>query len=147
MSLKETLMGELKTAMKEKDEIRKNTITMVRAAILQVEKDQRIILDEEAILEVIAREVKKRRDSLPDYERSNRPDLVEQIKTEIDILLKYLPAQLTEEEIREIVKAAVDEVKPQSQKDMGKLMAVIMPKVKGRADGKIINQIVKEMIS
>jgi uncharacterized protein YqeY len=147
MSLKETLMGELKTAMKEKDEIRKNTITMVRAAILQVEKDQRITLDEEGILDVIAREVKKRRDSLPDYEKSNRPDLVEQIKEEINILLKYLPTQLTEEEIREIVKAAVDEVKPQSPKDMGKLMAVIMPKVKGRADGKIVNQIVKEMIS
>ncbi len=147
MSLKEKLMLDLKDAMKEKDTIRKNTVQMVRSAILQFEKDNLCELDEEGVLDVIARELKKRRDVLPEYEKSGRDDLIKGISREIEILLTYLPKQLTKEELEVIVSDAVAEVGATSMKDMGKIMAAVMPKVKGRADGKMINAIVKEKLS
>ncbi len=147
MALKEQLMLDLKEAMKEKDVIRKNTVQMVRSAILQFEKDNLCELDEEGVLDVIARELKKRRDVLPEYEKSGREDLIADISREIEILLTYLPAQLTEEELEVIVTDAISETGATSMKDMGRIMAIIMPKTKGRADGKIINRIVKEKLS
>lgn len=147
MSLKNRLLNEMKTAMKNKDTIRKNTIQMVRAAILQAEKDKQIELDNDSIIEVITKEVKKRKSALPDYEKSNRHDLVENLNEEIRILNEFLPEQLSEEEIKNIVKDAIEEVKAESMKDMGKIMANVMPKVKGRADGKIVNKIVKDCLS
>ena len=117
---------------------------MARAAVLQVEKDNKITLDDDGIIEILAKEVKKRRDSLPDYEKSRRQDLVDNLKTEIDILLKYLPQQLTEEELEVIVKKAIQDTGANSAKDMGKMMQAVMPLVKGRADGKMINQIAKK---
>lgn len=146
MSLKEVLQQDLKTAMKEKDSIRKNVITMVRAAILQIEKDKRIELDEEGVIEVIAKGVKQRRDSIPDFERGNRQDLVENINKEIDILMAYLPQQLTEDEVSRIVSDTIIEVGAQSVKDMGKVMSALMPKLKGRADGKLVNILVKQQL-
>lgn len=147
MALKEKLMEDLKEAMKEKDTIRKNTVQMVRSAILQFEKDNLKELDEDGVLEVIARELKKRRDVLPEYEKSGRDDLLEGIKREIEILLSYLPKQLTQEELAVIVAEVIEETGATSMKDMGKIMAAVMPKVKGRADGKMINAIVKEKLS
>ena len=147
MALKETLMQDLKDAMKEKNTIRKNTVQMVRSAILQFEKDNLTELDEEGVLEVIAKELKKRRDVLPEYEKSGRDDLISDIKREIEILLAYLPAQLTREELEEIVIAAISETGAASMRDIGKIMAIVMPKVKGRADGKMINEIAKEKLS
>lgn len=147
MSIKDKLMDDLKAAMKDKDTIRKNTVQMVRSAILQFEKDNLTELDDEGILDVIARELKKRRDVLPEYEKSGRDDLIGDIKREIEILLSYLPEQLTQEELEEIVTAAIAEVGATSMKDMGKIMAAVMPKTKGRADGKMINAIVKEKLS
>ena len=147
MALKETLMQDLKDAMKEKNTIRKNTVQMVRSAILQFEKDNLTELDEEGVLEVIAKEFKKRRDVLPEYEKSGRDDLISDIKREIEILLAYLPAQLTREELEEIVIAAISETGAASMRDIGKIMAIVMPKVKGRADGKMINEIAKEKLS
>ncbi len=146
MTIKDKLLEELKSAMKERDEIRKNTITMVRSAILQVEKDNKITLDEQGIIEVIAKEVKKRKDSLPEYEKSNREDLIDALKTEIDILMKYLPEQMSEQEVEKVVKETVDELGVSSVKDMGKVMAAVLPKVKGRADGKLVNQIVRKYL-
>ena len=110
MALKETLMQDLKDAMKDKDTIRKNTVQMIRSAILQFEKDNLTELDEEGVLEVIAKELKKRRDVLPEYEKSGRDDLIADIKREIEILLGYLPAQLTREELEEIVVAAIFQI-------------------------------------
>ncbi len=147
MALKEKLMDDLKAAMKDKDTIRKNTVQMVRSAILQFEKDNLTELDEEGVLDVIARELKKRRDVLPEYEKSGREDLIGDIKREIEILLSYLPEQLTKEELEKIVTDAIEKTGAASMKDMGKIMAFVMPAVKGRADGKMINAIVKEKLS
>ncbi len=147
MELKEKLMLDLKEAMKEKDTVRKNTVQMVRSAILQFEKDNLCELDEAGVLDVIARELKKRRDVLPEYEKSGREDLIAGISREIEILLTYLPKQLTKEELEVIVSEAISAVGATSMKDMGKIMAAVMPKTKGRADGKMINAIVKEKLS
>lgn len=144
MSFKQVLQEDLKAAMKEKDTLRKNAITMVRAAILQQEKDKKIEMDDEAILEVIAKEVKQRKDSIPDFQKGNRPDLVENLEKEIEILMSYLPQQLSEEEIEEIVSQTIFEVGAQSAKDIGLVMKALMPKVKSRADGRLVNQIVKK---
>lgn len=146
MSLKEQLLEDLKNAMKDKDVIKKNTVQMTRAAILQVEKDSRITLNDDGILDIIAKEVKKRRDVLPDYEKSGRQDLIDALKAEIDVLLQYLPQQLTEEELEVIVRQAVQDTGATSAKDMGRIMQAVMPLVKGRADGKMINGIVKKII-
>ena len=147
MSLKETLMNDLKEAMKDKDIIRKNTVQMVRSSVLQYEKDNKVELDDEGVIEVIAKELKKRRDVLPEYEKSGRDDLIGDIKREIEILLAYLPKQLTREELETIVKDAIAQVGATSMKDMGKIMAAVMPQTKGRADGKTINEIVKGILS
>ena len=147
MDIRETLMQDLKSAMKEKNTIKKNTVTMIRSAILQFEKDNLTELDEEGIMEIIAKELKKRRDVLPEYEKSGRDDLIAGINREIEILLAYLPAQLTREELEVIVSDAIAETGATSMKDMGKIMATVMPKTKGRADGKMINAIVKEKLS
>lgn len=146
MSLKERLLEDMKNAMKQKDTVSKNAIQMARAAILQVEKDNQITLDDDGIIEVIAKEVKKRRDVLPDYERSGRQDLVDELKAEIDVLMKYLPQQLSEEELEAIARQVVEETGASSPKDMGRVMQAVMPKVKGRADGKIVNAIVKKIL-
>ena len=147
MSLKEKLMDDLKSAMKDKDTIRKNTVQMVRSAVLQFEKDNKKELDDEGVLEVVARELKRRRDVLPEYEKSGRADLLADINREIEILLAYLPKQLTREELEAIVSDAIEKTGAASMKDMGKIMAFVMPAVKGRADGKEINAIVKEKLS
>ena len=147
MSLKERLADDLKAAMKDKNTVRKNVVQMVRAGVLQVEKDKKVTLDDEGILDVIAKQLKQRRDSLPDYEKSGREDLIAELKAEMDVLMEYLPAQLTEDELREIVKQAVLDTGASSMKDMGKIMAEVMPKTKGRADGKMINEIAKAMLT
>ena len=147
MSLKQVLLDDLKAAMKEKDNIKKNVITMVRAGILQIEKDKKIELDDEGVLEVIAKAVKQRKDSIPDYERGDRPDLVENLKKEIDVLMTYLPQQLSEDELDSIVAQTIYEVGAQSVKDMGRVMKALMPKVKGRADGILVNELVKKHLN
>jgi uncharacterized protein YqeY len=146
MSLKEQLLEDMKNAMKQKDTVVKNTVQMARAAILQIEKDNKITLDDDGVIDVIAKEVKKRRDVLPEYEKSGRQDLVDSLKAEIDVLMKYLPQQLTEEELEVIVRQAVNETGAVSARDMGKVMQAVMPKVRGRADGKMINAIVKRIL-
>ena len=147
MSLKERLADDLKAAMKDKNVVRKNVVQMVRAGVLQFEKDKQVTLDDEGVLDVIAKQLKQRKDSLPDYEKSGREDLIATLKAEMDVLMEYLPAQLTKEELEVIVREAVEKTGASSMKDMGKIMAEVMPKTKGRADGKMINEIAKAMIS
>ena len=146
MSIKETLAQDLKLSMKEKDLIRKNTVQSIRAAILQVEKDNLKELDDDAIIDVIAKELKKRKDVLPDYEKSGREELITQLNREIEIVMGYLPSQLSEDELDEIVKNAVESTGASSMKDMGKIMAEVMPKIKGRADGKLVNELAKKYL-
>lgn len=147
MTLKDKLAEDLKLSMKSKDTIRKNTVQSVRAAVLQVEKDNKVTLDDEGVIEVIAKELKKRKDVLPDYEKSGRDDLIGDLKKEIEVLVGYLPSQLTKEELDEIVKKSIESVGAISIKDMGKIMADVLPKVKGRADGKMVNEIVRTYLS
>ena len=147
MSLKDKLMDDLKSAMKDKDTVRKNAVQMVRASVLQVEKDNKLTLDDEGVIEVVAKEVKKRKDVLPEYEKSGRQDLIEELTREIEVLMVYLPQQMSEEEIEALVIDAIAQTEAKSMKDIGKVMAVIMPKTKGKADGKVINNFVKKHLS
>ena len=145
--LKEKLLEDLKNCMKEKNVLRKNVIQMIRASILQVEKDKQIELDDNQILEIIAKECKKRKDSLADFEKSGREDLINQVKEEIAIIGEYLPKELSREEIEEIVKQVIAETGAQSMKDMGTVMKGSKEKIGPRADGRTINEIVKALLS
>ena len=144
--LKEKLLEDLKSAMKEKDEIKKNTVQMVRAAILQVEKDKGITLEDNQVLDIIAKESKKRKDSLVDFEKSGREDLISGVKKEIEILSEYLPKQLSKEEITTIVKQIIEQTGATSIKDMGIIMKEAKEKMGASADGKTINEVVKELL-
>jgi uncharacterized protein YqeY len=146
MSLKETLADDLKAAMKEKDKIRKDAVQMVRAAILQVEKDQKITLDDAGVIEVVARELKKRKDSLSDFEKGGRQDLIDNTTREIEVLSKYLPEQLSDEALEQIVRESIVEAGAQTIKDMVKVMKIILPKVKGKAEGSKVNALVKKVL-
>ena len=143
---KEKLLDDLKSAMKEGATVKKNTIQMVRAAILQVEKDKQIQLNDDQILEVIAKEFKKRNDSLADYEKSGREDLISQIKEEMAVLEAYLPKKLSEEEVTEKVKEIIAEVGATTMKDMGIVMKTAKERLGVTADGKMISEIVKKYI-
>lgn len=145
--LKEKLLQDLKEAMKEKNDLRKNVVQMIRAAILQVEKDKQIELDDEKIIEIIAKEAKKRKDSLPDYEKSGREDLIKQVKEEIEIISKYLPKQLTKDEISQIVAEIIKQTGATSIKEMGAVMKEAKAQIGAKADGKTINEVVRELLN
>ena len=145
--LKEKLLEDLKTAMKDKNIIRKNVVQMVRAAILQVEKDKQIEVTDEQITEIIAKEAKKRKDSITDYEKSGRQDLLDQIKEEISILEEYLPKQLTIEEIEVAVKEIITQTGASSIKDMGLVMKTAKERLGASADGKTIKKKKKKLLS
>ena len=147
MSLKEKLMEDLKDSMKNKDIIKKNTITMVRAAIKQKEVDERIEVSEEAILDIISKQLKEKKGAIEDFTKGNRQDLVELTEKEIDILLQYLPKQLSEEEVKKILIEIIQEINATSMKDIGMIMKAVMPKVKGRADGNMVNKIAREILN
>ena len=144
--LKEKLLNDLKEAMKDKDLTRKNTVQMIRAAILQVEKDKQVELTDEQIIEIIAKESKKRKDAQSEFERSGREDLIEQNKAEIAILAEYLPKQLTLEEVEEIVKTVITETGATSIKEMGLVMKTAKEKIGAAADGKTISDVVKKLL-
>lgn len=143
MSLKEQLLEDMRSAMKNKDNLRKTTISMARAAILQVEKDKQIQLNDDGVIEVLAKEIKSRKDAIPEFERGNRPDLVQKLEAEIAILSEYMPKQLSPEEIDRLIDDAIAEVNAQSSKDIGAVMKALMPRIRGRADGALVNQKVK----
>lgn len=146
MSLKAKLMEDLKASMKNKDILRKNTITMVRAGIKQIEVDERIELDDDAIIQVISKQLKEKRNAIEEFKKGNRDDLVQQTEDEIAVLLEYLPEQLTEEELTHIVSEVI-ESGGYTMKDIGKIMKEVMPKVQGRADGKMVNGIVRKILA
>jgi uncharacterized protein YqeY len=146
MSLKVKLLQDMKTAMKEKDILRKNTVQLVRAAVLQEEKDNQVELSDDDIIKVIASQVKKRRSSIPDYEKSGRADMVEELNNEIKILMSYLPEQLSDDELISIINEVITEVSASSMKDMGKVMSAILPKVQGRADNKKVSEIIRNTL-
>ncbi|WP_336249665.1 GatB/YqeY domain-containing protein [Stomatohabitans albus] len=148
MSLETQIPEDLKTAMKAKDKVRVNTLRAVLSGIkyLRAEGGHDEISDDD-VIGIVNREVKKRRDSIEMYESNGRPELAENEQAEVAILMEYLPAQLTEEEIRQIVTDTIAEVGATSPADKGKLMGALMPKVKGKADGKAVNTLVSELLS
>ena len=143
MSLKAKLQEDLKLAMKNKDTVKKSVVTLIRAEIKQREVDTRAELGDDEIIDVITKQLKQRRDAKAEFEKASRDDLVQEAEAEIEVLMEYLPQQLSKEELNEIVKDTISEVGATSMKDMGKIMAAIKPKTKGRADGKMINELVK----
>ena len=144
--MKEMLLADLKVSMRDKNEIAKNTISMLRAAILQVEKDNQKTVTDEEIGIIVQKEVKKRRESRPDFEKALRNDIVESLNKEIEVLNKYLPKQLTEEEIKALITNAISETGASNARDMGKVMQFIKPEIQGKADGKIVSELVKGML-
>ena len=148
MSLKEKLTADMKEAMKAREEGRQRlgVIRLVRGAIRQQEIDGQRELDDEAVLSVISKEVMQRRDAIEEFQKGGRDDLVRQNEAEIAILMEYLPQQMTEDEVRSAVQEAIAATGASTPKDMGKVMKELMPKVKGRADGKLVNQIVRERL-
>ena len=145
--LKEQLMEDFKNAMKEKQELKKNTIMMVRSAILQVEKDTQKELSENEIIEIISKELKKRKESIADIEKSGRADLLANINEEIAIIKAYLPEELSAEEIEKIIVETIAAVGATTMKDMGKVMQAVKVKVAGRADNRVVNEIVRAKLA
>lgn len=147
MSLKQQLFLDLKDAMKQKNNTKKDAIQMVRASILQLEKDSKNELSEEDVVDVIIKEIKKYKDVLPDFQKSGRQDLIDETQKKLDILKSYLPKQLTLQEIEEIVSCVINETSSSSIKDMGKVMSIVSNKTKGRADNKTVSEIIKKLLS
>ena len=144
MSIKEQLVQDFKDAMRNKELLKKEVLQILRAAILQIEKDRKIELDDEGVIEVLSREHKKRAETLP--ELAGRDDMIQKYKAEMLVIEQYLPVRLTEDEIRALVTATIAEVGAVSARDMGRVMQAITPKVKGKADGRLVNQIVKSQL-
>ena len=145
-TLKERLSETIKTAMKSGD---KDTLTYGRslhAAIRKKEIDDRVDLDEEGIQKIASTLIKQRQDSIEQFKQGDRQDLVVKEEAELKFLMTFMPAQMTEAEVRQIVDWAVNEAKATSPKDMGNVMKVLMPKVQGKADGKLVNQLVRERL-
>ncbi|MBA7596480.1 hypothetical protein ES703_03452 [subsurface metagenome] len=165
MTLKETIQKDLNEAIKKKEELNSSVLRMLLAAVLNKEKEKRFKLTkekpdlkeeqlvkesqlaDEEMIEVISSEVKKRKEAVADYERGERQELAEKEKKEIEILQKYLPEQLSEEEIKKLAKEAVKKTGAKEQKDMGKVMAELMSQVKGKADGTLVSRVVKDLLA
>ncbi|WP_270172293.1 GatB/YqeY domain-containing protein [Paenibacillus sp. SYP-B4298] len=146
MNLSDRLNDDMKQAMKSQDKFKLSTIRMVRASVKNQEIDLKRALDDNEVLDILSREIKQRKDSLQEFKKAGREDLVTNLAAEIDIISVYLPQQLTEEEIKVIVQQTIQETGASSKAEMGKVMTALMPKVKGRADGKLVNQLVQQFL-
>lgn len=146
MNLSERLNDDMKQAMRNHEKFKLTVIRMVRSSIKNVEINERRTLEDSEVLDILNRELKQRKDSLQEFEKAGRDDLVENLKTEITIISEYMPAQLSEEEVHAIVQQTIQELGASSKADLGKVMGALMPKVKGRADGRIVNQTVQRLL-
>jgi uncharacterized protein YqeY len=147
MSLEERLVDEMKQAMKSNDKVRLSTIRMIRSAVKNKEIDLRNTLDDAEILRVIQGMVRKSEEAIEQFKAGGRMDLVEKETKEIEILKSYLPQSLSSEDVVRIIDESIQETQASSLKDLGKVMKSVMPKLTGKADGKLINQLVKERLS
>lgn len=145
--LKEKIQQEVKEALKSGNSQKRMVLSMVMSAAKNKEIEKRSELTDEEVVAVIASEIKKRKDSVAQFEKGGRPELAEGEKQEIDILMAYMPEQMPEEQIREEARKAIAETGAKEVKEMGKVLAALMPKVKGKADGQLVSQIVKEELS
>ena len=150
MALKEQIKNDIKDAMKEKKELKLSVLRMISSSISGEEiakgKKETGMSDEE-VIEVLSREVKKRKDSVSQFESAGRIELAEKEKQEIEVILKYLPEQLSSEEIEKLVGETIREAGAKNEKDFGAVMKILSPKIKGRADGKRVSEIVKKMLA
>lgn len=146
MSLGERLNEDMKQAMKNQDKFKLSVIRMIRASIKNIEIDTKRTLDDSEVLDILTREIKQRKDSLQEFEKAGRSDLVEPLKQEIAVIAEYMPQPLTEDEIKVLVQQTIQETGASSKAEMGKVMTALMPKVKGRADGKLVNQLVQQSL-
>lgn len=147
MSLLERLTDDMKQAMRDKDKEKLSVIRMVKAALQNEAIKLGHDLSDEEELTVLNRELKQRKDSLLEFENAGRSDLADKLIAEIEILMIYMPEQLTEEEVEEIVKQTISETNASTKAEMGKVMGAIMPKVKGKADGSLVNRLVLKHLS
>lgn len=147
MNLVEQLDKDMIEAMKNHEKERLTVIREVKAGMKQANIDQKKEINDELLIDIVSRGIKTRRESIKEFEKGNRTDLIEKTQSEIDILSKYLPEQLSEEEIIKIVEEVFEEVKPESAKDMGKIMGVITPKVKGKADMGLVSSIIRDKLN
>lgn len=148
MSIKEQLMADFKEAMKAHDEVAKNTISLARAAVKQYEVDNREELDDAGVIAILTKQVKMRKDALADFEKAGRTDLTEAYNAEIEVLNKYLPEQMSMDEIRDVVKETAASLGIEGgRENMGKLMGPVMGKLKGKADGNTVREAVQEFLS
>jgi uncharacterized protein YqeY len=147
MHPKEQIQEDLKTAMKAGDTRRREVLRLMMAAFKQVEVDRRIELSESDAVGVLMNEAKKRREAIDEMDRAGRTDLADQERYELGVIEAYLPKQLGHDEIVPLVREAIQEVGATSPKDMGRVMQVLMPRIKGQADGKLVNAIVRDMLS
>ncbi|MBI4199173.1 MAG: GatB/YqeY domain-containing protein [Chloroflexi bacterium] len=146
MPLQERLMEDLKEALRQQDKRRVSTIRLLRAAIQNEEIARREPLEEGDLLNVVARQVRQRQESIAEFKRGNRPDLVEQEEAELAILRTYLPQQLTLEELSDLARRAIAEVAARGPQDKGKVMGRLMPQVKGKAEGALVNRVVTQLL-
>ncbi|AGT32835.1 hypothetical protein M493_12950 [Geobacillus genomosp. 3] len=148
MSLLDRLNDDMKQAMKNKEKEKLSVLRMLKAALQnEAIKLGKSPLSEDEELTVLSRELKQRKDSLQEFENAGRSDLVEKAKTEIEIVQSYMPKPLSEDELRELIQQTIKEVGASSKADMGKVMSAIMPKVKGKADGSLVNKLVQQQLS
>ena len=146
MSIKAKLNESMKDAMKSGDEVRKRTVRMALAAVKQAEVDNRIELDDTAVMGLLQKEIKNRRESLEEAKKVNRVDLIEANEAEINVLQAFLPKAMPAEELRALVQAAITETGAASPADMGKVMKAVMPKVAGRAPNDMVSATVRELL-
>lgn len=147
MNIKEQVQNDLKRAMLKQDDLRKRTLRMVMASLKLAEVDRKAELDDPAILGLIQKEVKSRQESVDEAKQAGRDDLVERTQAEIEVLQEYLPQALSEDELKDLVQETIDEVGAESPADMGKVMKAIMPRIQGRADGKMVSEFVRGKLS
>ena len=147
MDIKTQLQESMKDAMRSGDKVRKMTVTMALAAIKQVEVDKRVALDDTAVIALLQKEVKNRREAIADAQKANRADLIEANEAEIKVLETFLPKAMPAEELRAIVQAAIAETGAAAPSDMGKVMKIVMPKVAGRAPNDMVSATVKELLA
>lgn len=146
MTLQEKIMNDMKEALRSGDELRKSTLRMLRSAIGYKEVEVQHPLSDDEVLDVIAKQVKQRQDSIAEYTKGGRQDLVDQEKAEMEILMAYLPQQLTRDEIESLARAAIQKLGVTDIKQQGVVMKELMPQVKGRADGKLVNEVVRQLL-
>lgn len=147
MSLIEDIDSEIKKALKEKEKIRLSTLRLLKASIKNAEIEKMDTLDETEITDIVSGEVKRRKEAIVEYEKGNRPELAEKESLELEVLSEFMPEQLSEKELEGIIKEAIESTQATDTKDLGKVMSQVMPAIKGRAEGKVVNQMVREALS